>query len=95
MTEARRTKFPRRIAKLLVLAVAFGAVWLLVHHECASGGAMGGLYRTCSCRGVEKVDFDRTAADGPFRTVCVGWVESRTCYQSRGGPEIPCEQLVP
>ena len=60
----------------VALSMLFGgaAAWVLLHHECASGGAMGGWYRTCTCRGIEKVDFDATAADGPLRTVCLGWV---------------------
>jgi hypothetical protein len=85
----------RRITMALGLTAALAAAWLLLHHECASGGAMAGWYRTCTCRGFERVDFDATAADGPRRTVCFGWVTSRTCYRSRGGPEIPCEALLP
>jgi hypothetical protein len=51
---------------------------------------MGSAYRTCDCRGVEWQLFDRTAADGPRRTLCVGIVRSRTCLQFRAGPVIGC-----
>ncbi len=81
---------------LLLLLVIVGALaagtWLLIQ-ECANGGAMGGWSRTCSCSGIEWVVSDRTAADGPRRTVCVGWVSSRTCFQFREGPEIPCSSV--
>ena len=84
----------RRITLTLTLIVGVGGVaWALLYHECASGGAMAGWYRICACRGMERVDFDATAADGPRRTICLGWVTARTCYRSRGGPEIPCEEL--
>ena len=77
-----------------VLLVAVAISWIFFYHECASGGAMGGWYKECSCRGFERVDFDNTAADGPLRTVCFGVVVTRTCYRSRGGPEIPCEEIT-
>ena len=81
---------------LVTLGLVFtGAVgWALLYGECASGGAMGGWYRDCSCVGIERVDFDKTAADGPRRTVCYGWIAERTCYRNRGGTKLPCEQLV-
>ena len=82
----------RRLALVLSLIVGGTVAWLLLYHECASGGAMAGSYRECRCRGVEQVDFDRAAADGPRRTVCFGWVTERTCYRSRGGPEVPCSE---
>ena len=75
----------------LLFAVAIS--WALFYHECASGGAMGGWYQDCTCRGIERLDFDHTAADGPIRTVCYGWPVERTCYRDRGGLEIPCEEI--
>jgi hypothetical protein len=90
---------PMRVSRryTVALSMLFGgaAAWMLLHHECASGGAMGGWYRTCTCRGIEKVDFDATAADGPLRTVCLGWVTARTCFRSRGGPEMRCDEIEP
>jgi hypothetical protein len=74
---------------LLVATIA----WTFFYHECAAGGAMGGWYKDCSCRGIERIDFDNTAADGPLRTVCYGLVAERTCYRSRGGPEISCDAV--
>jgi len=80
---------------ILALSLLFaGAIaWVLFYHECVSGGAMGGWYRDCTCHGIERVDFDNTAADGPIRTVCLGWVTARSCYRNRGGPEMPCEEI--
>jgi hypothetical protein len=63
---------------------------MLFTRACSTGGAMGGWYQECTCRGAEKVVRDLTPADGPRYTICVGIVESKRCYRSRGGPEIPC-----
>ena len=79
------------IAVSVLFAVAIAYVFF--YHECASGGAMGGQYRECTCRGIEQLDYDNTASDGAIRTVCFGWVIARTCYRDRGGFEIPCEEI--
>jgi len=81
---------PLTVALGLLFAVAIA--WVLLYHECANGGAMGGRYRDCTCRGIEQLDYDHTAADGAIRTVCFGWVTARTCYRDRGGLEMPCEK---
>jgi len=83
----------RRWTMSLSLLFAVAIAWILFHDECASGGAMGGSYRDCTCRRIEWIDFDNTAADGPLRTVCFGWVTARTCYRDRGGLEIPCQEI--
>ncbi|MGQ0642670.1 MAG: hypothetical protein ACT4P6_18155 [Gemmatimonadaceae bacterium] len=77
-----------RIAAFVALTLIVAA-YLLVH-ICADGGAMGASYRTCRCHGIEWVLYDRIAADGPRRSACLGWISERTCYQSRGGPDVPC-----
>lgn len=69
--------------------VGLGLALLLIH-RCAEGGAMASAYRACECRGIEWVQYDRTAADGPRRTICFGVIASRTCYRSRGGDVIAC-----
>jgi hypothetical protein len=51
---------------------------------------MAARYQTCECLGLEWQQYDRTAADGPRRTICVGLVASATCYRSRGGDVVPC-----
>jgi len=68
------------------------ALVLLFIRTCSSGGAMGAAYRTCECRGYEWEFYDRTPADGPRRTLCIGIVQSVTCLQSMGGPEVPCPE---
>jgi hypothetical protein len=73
----------------LVAAVLLGA-WLLLVRRCADGGAMASRYQSCDCRGIEWVWYDRTAADGPRRTICLGLVASTTCQRSRGGEVVPC-----
>jgi hypothetical protein len=70
-------------AALLVLAAATVRI-------CADGGAMAALYQSCDCRGFEWQLYDRTAADGPRRTLCVGLVASKTCYRFRDGPILEC-----
>lgn len=77
------------IAGLLLLPVLLGLGLFLVR-VCADGGAMGSAYRTCHCRGIEWHLYDRTAADGPRRTLCFGILRSRTCYQFREGPAVSC-----
>jgi hypothetical protein len=85
---------PRRTVGLVVLcALLATAVYFLVH-DCAVGGAMGGRYRDCRCRGVEWPVFDHIAADGPRRTLCLGLVAERTCYRRREGPVVPCTSHV-
>lgn len=86
-----RRQGPARVAIGLVVGVP--AALLLFLHECASGGAMGGAYRRCTCRGVEWLIEDATAADGPRRTACFGLISQRTCYRMREGPEIPCASV--
>ena len=55
----------------MILAACVGMVGLgclLLINECASGGAMAGVYQDCQCRGYEVEMFDRTEADGPRKT---------------------------
>lgn len=80
----------RALAVLAAFAVSALAVYVFLYHECASGGAMASVYRTCTCSGIERVVADDTAADGPRRSVCLGVVTSRSCYRYREGPEIEC-----
>jgi hypothetical protein len=77
---------------VIVAFVALG-LGLATIRVCVDGGAMAAAYRTCECRGWEWTLYDRTAADGPRRTLCLGWVQSRTCYQFRSGPPVPCSVL--
>jgi len=78
-----------RRALLVVLAVVAVAGTLLIR-ECAYGGGMGASYKTCECFGMEWELYDSRPADGPRKTICLGIVRSRTCYQFDGGPIIPC-----
>jgi hypothetical protein len=80
----------RRRIVLLVVVLAVALVVPLLSRECASGGAMAGRYQTCTCRGVEWLVADQTAADGPRRTICFGWITARACYEHRDGPPIAC-----
>ncbi len=52
--------------------------------------AVAAYFSIHDCRGFEWLVFDRTAADGPRRTVCLGFVAERTCYRHREGPVVPC-----
>ena len=78
-------------------AAGFGvlAAALFLTRECAYGGGMPGWYRACDCTGIERLDYDATAADGQRRTICLGLVTARKCFQYRDGPEVPCSQLPP
>jgi hypothetical protein len=81
------TRRARLMVILVALLVAGGFSFVRV---CADGGAMASAYRTCECRGLEWPLYDRTAADGPRRTLCIGYLQSRTCYQFRTGPVVAC-----
>ena len=82
---ARRAFIPLSI--LLLLA----GLGLLTVHECAHGGGMGAAYSDCDCLGWEWEWYDRTAADGQRKTLCIGIVQARACYAYIGGPAVPCE----
>lgn len=77
------------LVSVLLSSLLLG-VGLLLVNVCADGGAMGAAYRTCECRGLEWQVYDRTAADGPRRTICPGHVARVTCHQNRDGAEVPC-----
>jgi hypothetical protein len=72
------------VALLLVVA---GLAFVRV---CADGGGMGAAYTECRCGGIERVLYDRTPADGPRRTICIGIVRARRCFRFMGGPEVDC-----
>jgi hypothetical protein len=74
---------------LLALGLWVVAGFLLVR-ECAYGGGMGAAYKTCECLGIEWELYDSRPADGPRKTICIGIVQSRTCYRFDGGPAIEC-----
>jgi hypothetical protein len=75
----------------LIVVLFLAALGLLFVVECAYGGGMGAAYRSCDCLGIEWEQYDRTAADGPRRTLCIGIVRSRECYQFIGGPRVECD----
>ncbi len=77
-----------RRAPLVVLAVVVAGALLI--RECAYGGAMGASHKTCECIGIERELYDSRPADGPHKTICLGIVRSRTCYQNTGGPIVAC-----
>jgi hypothetical protein len=83
----------RRLSVVFVGALLVVGIALTMIRVCADGGAMAGAYRTCECRGFEWQVYDQTAADGPRRTVCLGWIRSWTCYQFRTGPRVACSGL--
>lgn len=81
----------RRILMALLCLVILAVGYFALVNECAYHEGMGSRDRQCECRGYEIELFDHTPADGPRKTICLGLVESRTCYQYIGGPEIECD----
>jgi hypothetical protein len=81
----------RRIVVAITALVAFAGLALVFVRVCADGGAMASIYQTCECSGIEWERYDRTPADGPRRTLCIGLIRSTTCHQFRGGPVVPCD----
>ena len=80
----------RRFRAVVIVALLTFGLGLATIRVCADGGAMAAAYRTCECRGLEWQLYDRTAADGPRRTLCLGWVRSWTCHAFRTGPLVAC-----
>ena len=80
----------RRVRTLVLVALLTVGLGLATIRVCADGGAMAAAYRTCECRGLEWQLYDQTEADGPRRTLCLGWVQSWTCYEFRTGPLVAC-----
>ena len=80
----------RRVRTLVIVAMLTLGLGLATIRVCADGGAMAAAYRTCECRGFEWQLYDQTAADGPRRTLCLGWVRSWTCHEFRTGPLVAC-----
>jgi ABC-type transporter Mla maintaining outer membrane lipid asymmetry permease subunit MlaE len=81
----------RRRVVLAAVTAGVVSVYLLVG-ECTFGGNMGARYMTCECLGVEAELYDGRPADGPHKTVCLGLVRSRTCYQMTDGPVVECQR---
>ncbi len=79
-----------KLLRVIVVGALLAGLGLVTIRVCADGGAMAAAYRSCECRGFEWQLYDQTAADGPRRTLCVGWVRSWNCYQFREGPVVPC-----
>ena len=77
---------------LILVILTLTALTLLFVNECTYGGGMGAAYRSCDCAGIEWEQYDRTAADGPQRTICFGIVQSTTCYSFIDGPIEECER---
>ncbi len=87
-----KTVLMRRLRTLVIVAILILGLGLATIRVCADGGAMAAAYRTCDCRGLEWQIYDHTAADGPRRTFCFGWVQSSTCYEYRTGPIMACSR---
>jgi hypothetical protein len=79
------------IAWLLTLFIVLLGLGLVLINECAYGGAMGSVYRSCDCAGYEWELYDRTEADGPRKTICIGVIQSTECYQYLNGPVEECD----
>ena len=80
----------RRVRTVAIVALLTLGLGLATIRVCADGGGMGAAYRTCECRGLEWQLYDQTAADGPRRTLCLGWVRSSACHAFRTGPLVAC-----
>ena len=75
------------VVVILVILIGIGAILV---NECSYFGGMGASMTACTCSGRELLLYDRTANDGPRKTICLGIVRSVDCYQGPGGPRIVC-----
>jgi hypothetical protein len=81
----------KRVVLAVFIVLILAGLGRLFVNECTSGGGMGAAYKSCECSGIEWELYDRTAADRPRKTLCVGIVRSRACYQYTGGPQMACD----
>jgi hypothetical protein len=79
----------KTIKILLVILIPL-VLGLLLIHECSFAGGMGAAAKTCECVGHEWLLYDRTASDGPRKTICIGMVRATECHQYLGGPTEEC-----
>lgn len=80
----------RKAIKLSLIFIIPPLLGLLLIHECSFGGGMGAAAKSCDCVGLEWLLYDRTAADGPRVTICIGIVRATECFQYIGGPTEEC-----
>ncbi len=80
----------KRVISALVVMLVLIVLGIAVVNDCSSIGGMGWSVVKCECSGIERVLYDRTAGDGPMRTICIGLVRSRECFQYVDGPKVPC-----
>ncbi len=73
---------------LILIIVALGVALI---NECEFGGGMAAAYKSCDCLGKEWELYDRTEADGPRKTLCLGIIRSTSCYSYLEGPEVDCK----
>ena len=82
----------KRVIISFFTVLILAGLGLLLVNECAYGGGMGAAYKSCDCLGIEWELYDQTAADGPRKTLCIGIIRSRACYQYIGGPQVACDR---
>jgi len=73
---------------VILILVSLGVVLI---NECAFGGGMAAAYKSCECLGKEWELYDQTAADGPRKTLCLGIIQSTSCFGYLEGPEVDCK----
>jgi len=76
--------------KLLLIILIPVILGLLLIHECSFFEGMGAKATSCDCAGREWLLYDRTASDGPRKTIYIGIVRATECYQYFGGPTEEC-----
>jgi hypothetical protein len=81
----------KKLVILLAIVLVLITLGLLLINECAFGGGMGASYKSCDCIGMEWELYDQTAADGPRKTVCIGIVQSTSCFMFMSGPRTECD----
>ncbi len=90
MEDERPLDISRRAAAAVVALLLLIILGLVFINDCSYIGGMGSSAETCECSGFERVLYDQTEGDGPMRSICIGRVADRTCFQYLDGPEVPC-----
>lgn len=84
----------KKVAILVVVTVTLILIAIVLIHSCDSltGWAVG-EQRSCDCKGIEWVLFDKLSVDGDRKSICIGFVESSECYEYENNErvEVSCQ----
>lgn len=81
----------KKLVRPLLLIIILVVAGSMLVGQCSYFAGMGASLTDCDCLGHQLLLYDRTAADGPRKSICIGLIRSVECYQYVGGPPVECE----